>query len=347
MGQCRATSSASAVYLGNGWAITANHVSEASVRLSDGRDFGVAPDSAIVLSNPTSSGLTGNADLRMFRLDGDPGLPTVPIGATVPTSGSQVMMIGAGRDRANKEIGWQVTSSSVWTPVGLPVASVRGFDLLSTASMRWGESRISGSPTLNNGTISLTTNFSLSSGPFAAQATVGDSGGGMFQQVHGAWQLVGIIDAQQLMANQPSDTVVFGDSSLSASMAAYHDEILKIMDAPLPAWQNPYNYYDVDRNGTVDSRDLLLLIHEVSTKGGYLLTGTPGANSPLVDVNGDGEFSLASDVLPELHFLQGIRKTVPSASGLGFVPEPSSLVLAVCGAVALAAVHWRRRRARR
>ncbi len=221
-------SGASAVYLGGGWAITANHVTENDLRLSDGRDFAVAPGSEVVLSNPLTSGATGNADLRMFRLTQDPGLPSLPIISTTPASNSLVMMIGAGRDWNSTEIGWQ-TSTVPWRQEPMPVASVRGFELLSTSHMRWGINHVSGNTTVSNGTVVFTTTYTQNGGPFLAQAVTGDSGGGVFEQVNGGWQLVGIMDAITLLSNQPSDTIVFGDSTNSANLATYHDEILKVM----------------------------------------------------------------------------------------------------------------------
>ncbi len=84
------------------------------------------------------------------------------------------------------------------------------------------------------------------------------------------------------------------------------------------------------------------MVNELQTKGSFSISGAPVGTSPLLDVNGDGKFSL-TDVQQELNYLQGGR-TFPSASGLGFVPEPSTGALAVLGLAPLLVARWLRRR---
>ena len=106
-------SNASAVYLGNRWVITANHVSNAPVRFSDGRVFEIAPGTNVRLNNSGSLALLGSPDLKMFRLAADPGLPALQLGTATPGNGATVMMIGAGMDREPDIIGWEITSNAL------------------------------------------------------------------------------------------------------------------------------------------------------------------------------------------------------------------------------------------
>ena len=129
----------SAVYLGNRWVLTANHVTGFSIKLTDGRVFKGSIGSDERVNNPASHG-GGAADLRMFRLAEDPGLPALQIVATAAAAGTQVRMIGAGRDRADQQIGWKITGSgptTVWTEVPLPQANASGFNLVDSTVMRW------------------------------------------------------------------------------------------------------------------------------------------------------------------------------------------------------------------
>jgi hypothetical protein len=331
-------SDATAVYLGNRWMITADHVADSAVTFSDGRVFNITVGSDVTLSNPTSSGLTGSADLRMFQLTADPGLPALNIGASAPSSGAKVTMIGAGRDRAANEIGWQVTSGTngdVWTPAALPVTNARGFSLLSTSHMRWGLSSVSGQPLGINNTVVFSTLFSSAAGPVQAQAVPGDSGGGVFQSVAGSWNLVGIIDAQEFaLPNQPSGTVVFGQLSYSSDLAYYRDQILSLRNQATPLWQNQLNHYDVNRDGHVTAADVLLMIDDLQIGKIHTLAGAPGATNPFLDVNGDGVFDQSDLALEQLALSQGLG-SVRALSSPNMVPEPSSVVLALSGLVVI------------
>ncbi len=100
------------------------------------------------------------------------------------------------------------------------------------------------------GSAAFATLFSRNSIPYAAQAVSGDSGGGVFQQVGGHWQLAGIIDEQApVNAGQPGGTVAFGEQSYSIDLSLYASQIAQIMNLKLPAWQNLVNPLDVVRSG--------------------------------------------------------------------------------------------------
>lgn len=342
-------SNASSVYLGNGWMITANHVGQTSVKFDDGRVFNVVPGSQTTLSDPTGFA-TGSPDLRMFRLLDDPGLPSITVASNRPANGANVIMIGYGVNRDKTPLGWEVSgttlASSVWKPVTLPHASAIGFNLLTSSQKRWGANQISANDTFANNTLVFPTVFHDYGSILSGQATVGDSGGGVFSQVGGQWQLVGIMDSVLPIANQPSNTVVYGQSTYSVDIAYYSSQILAILGRPQAAWQNGRNYYDVNASGTVDPQDLLLVFNELAKKGAHTLTGAPDGQ-PLWDVNGDGSISpIDANRLATALLTNTGNLPTTSAAGISLVPEPSSVLLALSGLL-LAPLAWRRAKARR
>jgi dockerin type I repeat protein len=349
-------STASAVYLGNRWVITANHVPDAPVGFSDGRIFNISVGSDVQLVNTGLNASLGAADLRMFRLAADPGLPALQIDTASPTAGSAVMMIGAGRDRGPDMLGWHVSSlaaDAVWTQLPLPLVNRIGFPVLQTSHMEWGTNQVQtgGVAVTNGSTLTFATQFISSNNGFQAQAEVGDSGGGVFRLVNGSWKLVGIMDAVQLLGNQPSNTAVFGDQTFSVDLASYRDQIEAVLNKADAPWQNQVNRFDVDRSGTVTPLDALRLINELQKSGSHTLTGAPTASDLFLDVNGDGGVGTLDLVQLINALIAGTAN--PSASPQStalFVPEPSGGTLAALGLLAIAlargtAMVWRRRRA--
>jgi len=327
-------SGASAVYLGNRWMITANHVSDAPVRFRDGRVFSIAPSSDVPLTTPGSPTPNVSADLRMFRLTADPGLPSLSIADTSPRNLSEVMMIGAGTDRAADLVGWSVNAQDEWTPAPLVSANAQGFNLLSSSHMRWGMNQVFGQPVFStsSNTIVFNTRYDKFGVPYEAQASVGDSGGGVFQFADNAWKLIGIMNSvSPVVPNQPSGTVVFGDQTQSADLSFYRTQIQGLLTGADPPWQNSFNRYDIDGSGRVTARDALLLIKEL--KVGPLsgkLPATHDAGDPFFDVNGDGSLSVSDGVaLISAILLHTANPVVlASPSSTLFVPEPSSGLLA-------------------
>jgi hypothetical protein len=143
----------------------------------------------------------------------------------------------------------------------------------------------------DNPTPEFITRFSSSGGPFQAQAVAGDSGGGVFQTVNGHSTLAGIIDAQTFpLPNQPSNAVVFGQTTYSVDLSVFHDQILNVLDAKVPLAQNQVNHFDVNNSGGAGVADLLLLQLEINNLPNHsmVVTRSPGPNGPFYDVNGDG-----------------------------------------------------------
>ena len=76
-----------AIYMGNGWVLTANHVGEGDVVL-EGVTYPAVTGSKIRI---------GGADLAVFQIDPSPGLPILPISAATNLVGAEVTMIGNAR----------------------------------------------------------------------------------------------------------------------------------------------------------------------------------------------------------------------------------------------------------
>ena len=248
------------------------------MRFTDGRVFDSVPGSGTQLTNVGVSAL-GSPDLMMFRLVEDPGLSPLEIGTSSLTAGNSVTMIGAGRDRASGLDAWVFNSSTggTWTPTILPRGNVFGYALLSSQTMRWGTNSVNtASMLINSNTRGFSTTFSRQGDSFEGQAVTGDSGGGVFRFVDNQWQLAGIMDAEQLLANQPSDTVVFGDQTQAADLFTYRSQIVDLIARADAAFQNQRNYFDVDGSGAVSSFDALLVINDLLDNGSHELTGAAG-----------------------------------------------------------------------
>jgi hypothetical protein len=324
--------------------ITANHVSAGAFRLSDGRVFDVSVGSDLRLRNAGLPAPFANPDLRMFRLAADPGLPALAVTESAPEVNAQVTMIGAGVDRSSELLGWQVsvvTGGLQWTPSQPIDASHLGYGLLTSSKMRWGVNLVASEVAFaTDQTFSFTTRFDQQGMPFEAQATLGDSGGGVFQHAGGAWKLVGIMTSNQLLNNQPAGTVVFGDQTVIADLASYREEILGLVTRVEPLWQNQVNHFDVNGSGNISARDALLIINELLDEGPRALTGSP--SDAFLDVNGDYNLA-ASDALAVINRLLGNNPSATaSAASVNFVPEPSSAALAAGAALSAALASYLR-----
>ena len=332
----------SAVYLGNRWVITANHLGDAPVRLSDGRTFPVTIGTDVTLNNSANSGVFGSPDLRMFQIATDPGLPTLNIGTNTPGQGNTVMMIGAGNSQLSGLTGWNVSSGSVWTQAPLSSAHQLGYSVIGSAAlqMEWGVNNVDRNSLLaaDQSTISFTTVFNHPGAPYEAQAVVGDSGGGVFQRIEGKWSLAGIMDSVQGIAGQPAATVAFGDQTFAADLANYRDQIVSLVGQPNSLWRNPLNINDVNHSGDVTPLDALVIINALRLPSGVpSLTGAPSATDSFLDVNGDGTLS-STDALQVINFLMSgtANSSAFGQSGVNLVPEPSSAVLALMALLGLA-----------
>jgi len=220
---------ASAVYLGDGWVLTATHVGGGPTYFNNIL-YDVVPNSAVQLTNPTGVGYTPYTDLTLYQLIGRPDLPSVSIESLAPAVGWNVIMIGRGRDRAPDLTYW----NSSWAVQSGP-STYSGYLWSSSQSMRWATNVISyvgltrGVNT--NSEASFATTFTGNT-PYDGQGATGDSGGGVFHKdADGSWQLAGIMFSISLNVGQPASTAAFGNMTYIADLSAYRNQILTVINA--------------------------------------------------------------------------------------------------------------------
>ncbi len=243
--------SASAIYLGNRWVLTAHHVANslpASVNFG-GTSYATEAATWQRLNNNSTPGMTVSTDLVLFRLATDPGLASLSISSAPTVTSDPLVMIGNGRNRATSLTSWDVTvgpgsADDVWTVVTPPPPADRSGYLASSGnSIRWGENLTSSTGldvTGSHGTVrSFTTTFTDGGGAVAneAQAVQGDSGGAVFIKNGGNWELTGMIHAVANFENQPGGTTsaVFGNGTYIADLSFYGAQIEAIVAVPEPA----------------------------------------------------------------------------------------------------------------
>ena len=230
----------SAVYLGNGWVLTAAHVAgslPASVQLG-GTTYSTAPGTFHQLTNNGTPGVTTLTDTVVFRLASDPGLPWLNIRSSVPTVGDTMTMIGNGYNRATSPTYWDSSWAVLPSSSG---AAYSGYTTTSGHTIRWGENQVAASGGfVFNGTFDLRamiSEFNADGLPNEAQAVVGDSGGGVFIKNGSTWELAGMTDAVGGYSGQPdvSITPIYGDVTAMSDLSYYRDQIISITDIPEPS----------------------------------------------------------------------------------------------------------------
>jgi hypothetical protein len=217
----------SCVYIGGGWVLTANHVGAGDATFG-GVVYPWWPGSNLRLHNPAPDG--SYADLLMFRLYPPyPPLGDLTISATSPLPGTDLVLIGKGRDRG---------APTTWHAG--PGQNYDGYLWGPGATMRWGTNTIQTVPELplfesGLGTQLFASVFDqsgLGHTNHEAQAAVGDSGGAAFAEAGSGYELAGILEAIATYDGQPSETALYGNYTLSTDLAVYRDEIVTNMPEP-------------------------------------------------------------------------------------------------------------------
>jgi len=201
-----------AIYLGNGWVLTANHVQVGDVTF-DGILYPAVANSHIRLENDDAS----LPDLGVYRIDPSPELPILPIRATTPPVDTAVIMIGKGRNRG---------SATSWDPDG-PAGPYDGYEWGLGMAMRWGTNLVEGFSRAVN-TECFYTDFTEGEPSHEAQAATGDSGGAVFIENGDTWEIAGVLLAIGPYEEQPAETALYGNSTYAADLALYRDQIIAI-----------------------------------------------------------------------------------------------------------------------
>jgi len=217
-----ATIYSSVTYISNNWFITANHIkvndNPTAVILGDST-YSIDPNSWTRLQNS----IGGDADLIMFRVAGGTvGLPGLTVRTSATSNGSGLTMIGNGRNRETSQTKWD----SAWVEGAKPTAFT-GYKWAAGSSKRWGTNTKQADAGLINANNGITdmfyVDFDNSNGQ--AQGATFDSGGGVFYNNGGNWELAGIMLAIAPYGGQPGGTAVYGNLTYMADMQHYAAQI--------------------------------------------------------------------------------------------------------------------------
>ena len=221
----------SAVYLGDGWCLTAAHVGAGSTDFG-GTSYDYVTGSGVRLHEPGDE--SSLVDLYLYRLTTIPiGLSGVTISSSAPSNGSDVVAVGYGRDREVDETNWDAS----WVEGGTPI-QYRGFKTTSTQTKSWGENDIDASGfELSNSwgdTYMLRMDFDRfgAQGDDEMQVIDGDSGGALFFKNGDTWELSGILLAMGVYEDQPDYTTVYGNKSYAGDLSRYYDQIMGTIPEP-------------------------------------------------------------------------------------------------------------------
>ncbi len=240
-----AVASASGVYLGNGWVLTAAHVggvTAGSTTFTLGSTIYTADTGATRLTNPD----TTVADLQMFHLATSPALALLPLSSTTPSLATEVYIVGYGRDPRNTSPTYYGNTTTWPVDSNFHTANAGGFGYAAGNLKRWGTNLIDGTTSTDIGygmTSLLTANFYgttsnaalnnyLNSTPGTTSEALlspGDSGGGVFDS---AGVLVGMNSYVGQFPAQPADTAIFGNVNDMANISVYRTQILALVPEP-------------------------------------------------------------------------------------------------------------------
>ena len=218
----------SAIHLGGGYMLTANHVFMQPYVTFDGttfynRDLSFSPRQ-----------VAPNVDMQIFKLSSTP-----TVGAVNLYSGSSEQIAPATL------VGWGVGRNPT---VPVDSASVN-WGVLSTSEKRWGTNvprDLVGIAYQSGGYAAIRTVLGSDSGLPAglgdneAAATVIDSGSGLFQNISGTWYLIGLTSGAEAVntsrfGNDAVAGVGKGDANYFVRISAYRSNIVGLIPEPSTA----------------------------------------------------------------------------------------------------------------
>lgn len=187
----------SGVYLGNRYVLTAAHVFDPqTVKISDNY-FTLEPAVSIQI---------GAADMKLLRLQSDPGLGNIFLNTVAGNDFGGAYLVGYGVGRSSSSL----LSSS---PISWGDAS--------TATKRWGTNSVDGFGSLSGSSV-LRTQFNTNAGPNEAALTLYDSGSALLRQIGIDWFLVGLgVVAPSPTPAYPSSEESSGNENFFVRISSY------------------------------------------------------------------------------------------------------------------------------
>ncbi len=221
---------ASVVYLKKGWVVSARHVFGGTTSPQVNFSGTIYSGGTIfVLTNPDNSA----SDVVLFNIGTTHPASSseIEVVSTAPT-GSSVTMIGYGRVRGSTQL----------TTITYTNGSANGYPW-GTFIKSWASNNTAlalNYPALvqapgNNAFQAFATVFTANGHSGRAQAAIGDSGGGVFWNNNGIWQLAGTMNAIGGYPGQQVDTAASGNPTYIADMAVYASQINNYLDSSAPA----------------------------------------------------------------------------------------------------------------
>ena len=279
------------VYLGNGWVLTAAHVSYSSITLN-GTVYNALPNSEIQIGQSTGS----PADMQIFQLAQNPGLPSIMIASNTPRYSNTLLMMGAGDNRMPNLATSGSLTGYYWDASG--------------RTMRWGTNNFVGTVSVQDGfentvTQSFYTRFNQNGGANECQAADHDSGGAVFYKTGGQWVLAGMMFAIDSEGANIGMADYTDGATYCADLSSYFPYL-----KPIPG--------DANDDGLVDVADYDIWAANV---------GATNATWTMGDFNGDGLVDVADyDIW---------AANVGTTSGASTTPEPATIALLAIGAASL------------
>lgn len=214
----------SGVYLGDGWVLTAHHVTGNGTPdfVLEGTSYPAVAGSGVWLEVRPGT----HADLQLFRLANPPKLSPLSIARKSPALGTAVVMIGKSSGTAGRLISWDTQ----WKEVKRTRSAYLGYRGGGVSGIWWGRNTVSRLSQLMKVGPSRTRAFGMrfdrrNAVPGEAAVLSGDSGGAVFAREEGVWRLAGILFARETRPGQADNVAVFGDTSLAADLSFYRTRI--------------------------------------------------------------------------------------------------------------------------
>ncbi len=359
--------SASGVYIGDDWVMTAAHttISSTTFSFNDPQtgdvvavDYGVVSNSGVRLTNPSGPGAGQGSDIFLYKIDPStgvlhgsktpyaqsPNLDHVFLGNTPVAAGKSpdvVVGIGRGMDRQDTTTNWDGS----WNPT--PSGFYTGYSLTSSQQMRWGDNKVFATGQwFNAGTSSnpvysyaFQTKFDASGNTVNEfQATPGDSGGGAFRlnSATNRYELVGMIDGISLYGNQYQDPSQPTPNTLAPKVV--FGNLTYIADLTLSSYRNQILAIapmpgDLNFDTLDDISDVQIIA------ANWLTQGAAG------DANHDGVVDISDIQVVAKYWSDGTGGASGNAQVVDgtLVPEPATWALLSAALSILAGHHqWRR-----